>query len=106
MTLSATDINKLSEDNINITLNAAGRDEEIQSWMDVFGIEERYKTKCCAKNDGKAWVMSIIDECANIGKSKEELIEQIERAAARSPWSDVNFLKVPFIHACKEAKII
>ena len=28
-------------------------DEEIETWKDVYGIEERYKAKCCGESDGK-----------------------------------------------------
>ncbi len=106
MTLSNSDIAKLSKDDITLMLTAPGRDEEIESWKDVFGIEDRYKTKCCAKNDGKAWLQQIIEECANHGQTKDEMIRQVIRAADRAPFDSACFLKKPFILACKAAGVL
>lgn len=53
-----------------------GQDEEIQSWKDLFGIKERNIAKCCAKNDGKAWLQQIIEKYANHGQTKEEMISR------------------------------
>ncbi|HBA83498.1 MAG TPA: hypothetical protein DCZ95_05320 [Verrucomicrobia bacterium] len=105
LTLSTSDIAKLSKDNITLNINAPGRDEEVESWKDIFGIEERYKDKCCAKNDGKAWLQQIIEECANCGQAKDQLIGQVIRAADRSPFDSANFLKKPFLLACKAANV-
>jgi hypothetical protein len=32
----------------------------------VFGIEEHYEAKLCGHNEGKAWLVEIIDEAANV----------------------------------------
>ena len=106
MTISTTDLTKLKPSDITLFITAPGRDEEVESWKDVFGIEERYKARCCSKNDGKAWLNQIIDECANYGQSKDELLAQVLRAADRSPYDSANFLKKPFLLACQTAGLI
>ncbi|MEI6175532.1 MAG: hypothetical protein WCS43_01455 [Verrucomicrobiota bacterium] len=105
---SNTDIENLTSSDITLTFTAPGREEEVDSWKDVFGIEERYKAKCCAKNDGKAWLQQIIEECANpqVGLTSDDLLAQVIRAAERSPYDSANFLKKPFLLACKNAGLI
>jgi hypothetical protein len=72
---------------------------------DIFGIEERYKAKLCGKNDGKAWTQRIIDEPANAGLTREQLLAYELRAADQCPFDSANFLKKPFLMACQSAKI-
>jgi hypothetical protein len=106
VTLNTINIDNLSKDDIAVTVSAPGRDEEVESWKNVFGIEERYKAKCCGKNDGKAWLQQIIEECANHGQSRELLLQQVFRAADRSPYDNANFLKKPFLTACRKANLV
>ncbi len=86
--------------------NSHGCNQEVESWTDVFGIEERYKAKCCAENDGKAWLQHVIEESANYGRSVDEMLTEIERAAIRAPYDSANFLKRPFLKACKDAGVL
>ena len=104
--LSSVDIAKLTPSDISLAITAPGRDEEVESWKDVFGIEERYKAKCCAKNDGKYWLIQALDECTNAGKTPQEIIQTIERNAESNPWAEANFLKKPFLLACQNAGLI
>jgi hypothetical protein len=104
--LVSSDIDKLSPSDIRLTVAAPGRDEELESWMDVFGIEERYKAKICMKNDGKYWLVQALDECLNGGKTPQEIMEKIEQNAESTPWAEVNFLKRPFLHACRDAGLL
>jgi hypothetical protein len=106
LTLGTADIGKLCPSDITLTVTAPGRDEEVESWKDVFGIEERYKAKCCGKNDGKYWLVQAIDECANAGMTPQEILAQIERNAQASPWAEANFLKMPFLLACRNAGLM
>ncbi|MBK1883791.1 hypothetical protein JIN85_15340 [Luteolibacter pohnpeiensis] len=101
-----TDIAKLDKTDISLTITASGRDEEVESWKDVFGIEERYKAKCCAKNDGMAWLSRVVEEYENYGLTRQKMLEAELRAAQSKPWNDVNFLKGPFLVACQKAGLI
>ena len=104
--LRTQDVTNLVPSEIDLQLAAPGRDEEVEAWKEVFGIEERYKAKLCGKNDGKAWLAKILDERANIGLTKEQMLDYEFNAADQSPFADANFLKKPFLIACKDAKII
>ena len=46
--------------------------EEIATWLDVYGIEERYQAKCCGESDGKYWIEQVLDEWQNDGKKPED----------------------------------
>lgn len=104
--LKTDDIAKLRPKDIDLTLDSPGCEEEVEAWCDVFGIEERYKAKCCAENDGKAWIQHVIEESVNYGRSANEMLDEIGRAAERSPWDSANFLKLAFLRACKEAGVL
>jgi len=106
VTLKTKDIADLKPNDIDLTFASPGHEEEVEAWNDVFGIEERYKAKLCAQNDGKAWLQRIVEDCENIGLSRDDLLAYELRAAERLPYNDAGFLKKPFLTACNEAKII
>lgn len=106
LTLATADIDSLGQQHIALNVTAPGRDEEIEAWKDVFGIEERYKAKCCGKNDGKYWLMQAVDECANTKSTPQEILQKVQRNAEASPWAEANFLKKPFLMACNQAGLI
>jgi hypothetical protein len=54
VTLKTKDITKLLPNEIGLQITAPGRVEEVETWKEVFGIEERYKDKLCGKNGGMA----------------------------------------------------
>jgi hypothetical protein len=104
--LKTTDIANLVTSDIKLELNAPGRDEEVEAWKDIFGIEERYKAKCCANNDGKAWLIQVIDEAANVSLTPRQMLAAKRKSAMAKPYVDANFLKMPFLAACENARII
>ncbi len=106
VTLKTKDVTKLQPADIELQLNAPGREEEVEGWKEVFGIEERYKAKFCAENDGRAWLQQIVEEAENGNVTSDQLLAMELRKAERFPYSDANFLKKPFLTACKSAKII
>ena len=106
LTLLSSDIDKLCPTDIELNFTAPGNEEELEAWKDVFGIEERYKAKCCAKNDGKYWLMQALDECANAGMSVDDMLQKIDRNAKASPLAECNFLKMPFLLACQNVGLV
>jgi len=106
LTLSTADIDKLCPSDITLNLTAPGRDEEVETWNDVFDIEERYKDKCCSKNDGMVWLARVYEENENYGLTPQQMLEAEIHAAGNNPWSDVNFLKKPFLLACQNAGLM
>jgi hypothetical protein len=53
VTLQHSDIANLTPMDVNLQFGPAALSEKINTWKDVYGIEERYKAKFCAENDGK-----------------------------------------------------
>ncbi len=74
--------------------------EEIGTWRELFGIDERYAIICC--EDAKDWIECVF-EMWNHDENKaidESLINQLESAKKRL-YKDTNFLRVPFLEACR-----
>lgn len=95
-------IETLTPHDIEIEMHAVGHEEEVETWKDLFGIEERYKAKCASESGGKYWYRQIIDECHNYGKTPEEFLRIKKNEAEKNPLSDTNFLRKPFLEACEE----
>lgn len=58
--LHQTDIEKLTSADITLQFGPAALLEELDTWKDVYGIEERYKAKLCGENDGKYWLTQVL----------------------------------------------
>jgi len=100
ISLNPQDWNNIKPDDVSLTLGPEVLKEEIDTWLDVYGIEERYKAKCCGENDGKYWIAQVWDEWQNNGKTPQDCLTTLKR---QKPLADVNFLKKPFLEACQRA---
>jgi hypothetical protein len=103
--LKTQDVSKLHPNDIEVQITAPGRDEEVEAWNDVFSIKERYRAKLCGQNEGKAWLVQIIDEAANVSMTPGEMLAAKRKTAAAQPYVDANFLKMAFLTACQTASI-
>lgn len=101
ITLSTNDIESLESEAITLSITSALHQEHVNTWMDVYGIEERYKAKCLSETDGKYWYMQILDECENYGKKPKDVLDIRKSQATKFPFSDTNFLRKPFLEACE-----
>ncbi|MBI5635176.1 MAG: hypothetical protein HZA15_17040 [Nitrospirae bacterium] len=104
-----TDISNLTEHDISLILNSPTHQEEVDTWKDIFGIEERYKEKCASKTDGWYWYCQATDEYENAkvrlgGQFTQEAWVQMQISAANSneysEYSAENFLKAKYLEAC------
>ncbi|MDG6934970.1 MAG: hypothetical protein JRN68_09785, partial [Nitrososphaerota archaeon] len=100
VTLQHSDIEKLTPADVNLQFGPAALDEKIDTWKDVYGIEERYKAKFCAENDSKYWLTQVFDEWQRDGKSPADYLTTLTRQATSKPYAECNFLKKPFLEAC------
>lgn len=94
------DWTKYIPDEISISVGPDHYQEEIKTWLDVYGIEGRYKDYLCRKNFGKAW-MSSVTNWTNRGRSIEAFFGELVENSTDNPFSDFNFLKLPFLEVCK-----
>ena len=77
---------------IELAIGPENLTDEIDTWLDVDGVDERYKAKCCAEYDGKGLIRETVAECANFGQSPQQYLGGKPKTAANQPWADRNFL--------------
>jgi len=108
ITLSKPDIKDLIPADITLTLTSAGQQAEVDAWMDVFRIEERYVAKCLEKNDGYAWYVQSLEGHLNASNElgvtidKDKWVQMQINDAKRSPLTGGNFIKAEYLEACKK----
>ncbi|BBO89624.1 HNH endonuclease [Desulfosarcina ovata] len=101
--LNTKDWTNITPDDVNISTGPEMAREEIDTWLDVYGIEERYKAKCCGDNEGKYWIEQVKDEWANGGRTPEEFLTTLSRQAKSRPFAEANFLKLAFLEGCNRS---
>jgi hypothetical protein len=99
--LHQSDIAKLTQADITLQFGPAAVAEELETWKDIYGIEERYKAKLCGENDGKYWIMQVLDEWREDGRAPAEFLTTLTRQAQKRPYAECNFLKKSFLDACQ-----
>lgn len=100
VTLAHSDIENLKPEDIQMQFGPAAITEEIETWKDVYGIEERYKAKICVENDGKYWLTQIFDECQAYNKQPADVLTFRAQQTQSQPYAECNFLRTPFLNAC------
>lgn len=103
VTLLSKDIENLTPDKIELTISSFNHPEEVETWKDIFGIEERFKDKMRKKNVGKYWYIQIQNECDNYKMTPQEFLKLKKEEAEKYPWAETNFLRKPFLEACESA---
>lgn len=103
--LNSTDIERLKPTEIQLSFGPAAIQEEIETWKEVYGIDERYKAKCFSTSDGKYWLTQVFDEWQETGREPAEFLNTLRRQAGKSPLADCNFLKMPFLEGCQRAGV-
>jgi hypothetical protein len=101
--LKKPDVDRLTPDDIVIEYGPVALSEEIETWKDVYGIEERYKAKCCSKSDGKYWLEQVLDELQVGDCSLADYLKTLNRQTSKSPFAESNFLKKAFLDGCDRA---
>ena len=107
VTLQHADIENLTPADIHLTFGPANVGEQIDTWKDVYCIEERYRGKLLG-GDGKAWLVEVLDEwrwndetTGAEGKTPDEYLRDVSRHTQKSPFANANFLKNSFLRGCK-----
>ncbi len=101
-----SDYSALTPGDISFEFGPKDMAEELATWCDVYGIEERYRAKLLAKNDGKYWLTQALDEWPSKGKGVAELLGELALEADKYPVAECNFLKSAYLHGCLKAGII
>lgn len=90
---------------LSIDIRSVDFQEEINTWKELFRIEQRYAAKCCSQNGGLYWLNRILSEHQNYRLSRQEMLAAELQSASSSPWVDANFLKKAFLEACDQAEL-
>ncbi len=100
--LQSSDIDRLAPEDISLQFGPQAIREEIDTWREVYGIEERYKAKFCTENDGKYWLAQILDEWKEDHRTPADFLNTLARQTTKSPYAECNFLKKAFLEACNQ----
>ncbi len=100
--LQHSDIANLTPADIDLQFAPPMLSEKIDTWKDVYGIEERYKAKLCGDNDGKYWLTQVLDEWHEDGRPPADYLATLARQTQKRPYAECNFLKKPFLDACQK----
>lgn len=103
--LGATDIDRLTPADIQVTFGPANAYEEIETWKEVYGIEERYKAKCCGA-DAKDWLELVRVLRDAHGIAPEASLAAVQQQAAKAPVANSNFLRRAFLEGCQRAGLL
>jgi hypothetical protein len=99
VTLSKPDVENLEPSDIQLSFGPKTISEELESWQDIYGIEERYKAKCCSP-DAKDWLEQIRILGDEYGVKPDAARTSVRRQAAKDPIANSNFLKLAFLEGC------
>jgi hypothetical protein len=107
--LGHADIENLMPVDIELVFGPANVAEKIDTWKDVYVIEERYRGKLLG-GDGKAWLVEVLDEwrwkdetAGAEGRTPDQYLRDLGRHTETSPYANANFLKNGFLRGCKDA---
>lgn len=106
VTLHHSDIQSLSAADVQMQFGPAAIADEIDTWKDVYGIEQRYNSKLCGENDGKYWLTQVLDECQAYDKQPADILAMRVQQAQSRPYADCNFLRKPFLEACQTIGVL
>lgn len=97
--LGSTDVFNLTPENIKLSFTCPGYEEEVETWLDIFGIEERVKALCLDNTDSKYWLTQILDE--NSDFDPDQIESEIDRIK-ETPYFDCNYIKAAFFEGCQK----
>lgn len=100
--LGSPDIDRLTPADIQVAFGPAAVHEEIATWIDVYGIDERYKAKYCS-GDAKDWLEQVRILRDAHGIAPETSLAAVQQQAMEAPVANSNFLKRAFLEGCQRA---
>lgn len=100
--LNNPDIDRLTPADIQLTFGPAAAHEEIETWKELYGIDERYKAKCC-DGDAKDWLEQLRILRDAHGITPDVSLAAVQQQTAKAPVANSNFLKMAFLEGCQRA---
>jgi len=100
--LSASDIDRFTPGDIQLTFGPDAVHEEIETWKEMYGIDERYKAKCCG-SDAKDWLEQVRILRDTHGITPAVSLATVHQQTEKTPIANSNFLKKAFLEGCQRA---
>jgi hypothetical protein len=91
-------------DHIDISVSSKEENDKVRTWFELYNIEKRYKDELTNEGIGKYWLFFFLDELPLA--SRETEFQRLPEKLIKSKYKDKNFLKVPFLQACRAEGII
>jgi hypothetical protein len=98
---------KLKKSDIKVDATCNKHSNEVASWMETFGIAERYKAKLLGQYAGQAWYDKFQEGIINArikynkpGMTYNEWAVELINECQEKPLVEMNFLKKPFYQEC------
>ena len=77
--------------------------QEIGTWNDLYGIDERYRVECSSEGAGKAWLTEVFDEWKHQVGDPGSYMSRLELHCKKDPYIEKRFLKKAFLEGCHRA---
>ena len=106
MTLAHGDFAALKPDQIEIAFGPDEVREEINTWLDVYGVEERYKDFLLTGSGARYWWEQALSEWRGRGETIDSYLEIISKRADKHPYIEKNFLHKAFLNACAQRGLL
>lgn len=100
MTLNNINLETIIPDEIEINNSLLNHDEEIESWEEIFGIHERFKS--IYVGDSFNWLEEIRIATNNFG----ETYLNVKSGLEDNYYSNENFMKLALLEACEKINLI
>ena len=103
--LNPSRIQLLQKDDIRMMISSPTHQAEVDTWQWLFGIQERYKGKLCSEQGAYSW-LTVVRESTSHGIDPQAMLNLIRANAAKYPFIEDGFLKVPTLAACEAAGLL
>jgi hypothetical protein len=90
----------ITPDEISINNSLVNHDEEIESWEEIFGIDERYKGVYAG--DGFSWVEEVRIATNNFGETYSDYKSNLDL----NYFANESFMKLALLEACERINLI
>jgi len=94
--LATSDVDHMTAEDVTLTFGPVAVNEEIDTWREIYGIDERYKAKLCS-NDAKDWLEQARIMRDRGGIDPAAWLALVQEQADKDPVANSNFLKKAFL---------
>lgn len=98
--LNCVSIRKLQRQEVGLKITNRASQDQVDTWMALFGIEERYIDKLCSK-DARTWLEMLLFDFKLNPKTKNKSFAKRLEYFEQNFAEDNNFLKKAYFLACR-----